>query len=45
VFDRDQLNALLDLGVRGCERLTTLQREALGLPTLDAAGLLAVFKK
>jgi ribonuclease PH len=45
VFDRTQLNALLDLGVLGCERLTTLQREALGLPTLDAAGLLAVFKK
>ncbi|HZM76641.1 MAG TPA: ribonuclease PH [Candidatus Limnocylindrales bacterium] len=45
VFDRDELNALLDLGLLGCERLTTMQREALGLPTLDVAGLMAVFKK
>ncbi|MBV1853987.1 ribonuclease PH [Catellatospora tritici] len=45
VFDRAQLNALLDLGVKGCEELTTLQRQVLGLPTLDAAGLLEVFRK
>jgi ribonuclease PH len=29
VFSRDQLNALLDLGVAGCQRLATLQAEAL----------------
>jgi ribonuclease PH len=45
VFDRKQLNALLDLGVAGCEKLTNLQRATLGLPTLDAAGLLEVFRK
>ncbi|BCJ70831.1 MULTISPECIES: ribonuclease PH [Catellatospora] len=45
VFDRAQLNALLDLGVAGCEQLTTLQRQTLGLPTLDAAGLLEVFRR
>src|SRR5690349_19500315 len=45
VFDRKQLNALLDLGVAGCETLTTMQRQVLGLPTLDAAGLLEVFRK
>jgi ribonuclease PH len=30
VFRRDQLDALLDLGVAGCAELTRIQREALG---------------
>jgi ribonuclease PH len=29
VFDRDQLDALLDLGLAGCELLARAQREAL----------------
>jgi len=28
-FDRDQMNALLDLSVRGCQQLFAIQREAL----------------
>ena len=28
VFSRDQLNALLDLGVAGCAELTELQQQA-----------------
>ena len=36
-FDRDQLNALLDLAICGCAELTTLQQGAL----LDVAGMSA----
>jgi ribonuclease PH len=43
VFDRKQLNELLDLGVAGCGQLAELQRQALGLPSLSPASLLAKF--
>ena len=43
VFDRKQLNELLDLGVAGCGRLAELQREVLGLPSLSPTSLLAKF--
>ncbi|NUT37007.1 MAG: ribonuclease PH [Hamadaea sp.] len=43
VFDRKQLNELLDLGVAGCARLAELQRDALGLPSLSPSSLLAKF--
>ena len=43
VFDRKQLNALLDLGVAGCAQLAEMQRDILGLPSLSPASLLAKF--
>jgi ribonuclease PH len=43
VFDRKQLNALLDLGVAGCARLAEIQRQALGQPSLDPSSLLTKF--
>jgi ribonuclease PH len=43
VFDRAQLNALLDLGVAGCAQLAEAQRSALGQPSLDPSSLLAKF--
>ena len=43
VFDRKQLNTLLDLGVAGCAQLAEIQRKILGLPSLDPSSLLAKF--
>ncbi len=43
VFDRKQLNALLDLGVAGCAQLAEMQRSSLGQPSLDPSSLLAKF--
>lgn len=38
-FDRDVLDALLDLGVKGCADLTVLQQAALAASSTKSAGL------